>query len=105
MTRSNMLAFHEQWRVHGCKATSDEEKMCLQQIGGLDSTLCQGEYELTAMKDQWPVVSTNIPASEMVNRVSSILMEPRRPHITTIVTVSWMMGSVSIQSAATYRVS
>jgi hypothetical protein len=88
----------EQWRISGCKAIDDEDRRCLQAIGGLDSTLCQGEYDLTEMVDGWPMLSNHVSASAMVERVKAVLKEPSRPHITTMVAVSWTTGSVSLQS-------
>ena len=51
---------YEKWRATGCNATTDEERACLEAIGGLDSTLCQGEYSVVAMEDGWPSASDNV---------------------------------------------
>ena len=64
---------YERWREHGCKADSDEDRMCLQAIGGLESTLCQGEYTLTSMESGSQVVTDKVPATAMADRVRTFL--------------------------------
>jgi hypothetical protein len=94
---------YERWRQAGCRATSDEQRACLNQIG-LDSALCQGEYSSVAIVDGWPVASSNVAATTIAQRVQQLLTE-QRPYVTTVVTIAWRAGSVTLQSAASKTLS
>jgi hypothetical protein len=88
--------FYERAKVSGCNPQMDEERACLRSVGGPESTLCTGEYNVTSIKQRQPV-STSLTAAAMVDTVLALLAERRKPHETIAVTISHKQGSVTIQ--------
>lgn len=89
---------YERFRQSGCRAETEEEKQCLDGIG-LDSALCTGTYAMSQLKNGFVEHRKHIPVLHVANVVTELLLQPRRPNVTTVVQIKWRGGSLVVQSA------
>jgi len=81
---------YERWSFQGCPSDGGE---CLRAIGGLDSTFCQGTYDLTVLHRIWPSRRED-PAREVATRVVDLL--GRRPLSGELV-ITLTLGSTTLR--------
>lgn len=68
---------YEQWAEVGCptQPESDVERDCLQSLGGLDTTFCQGTFDYTSLDNGWPTTHTSQPSSSVAAAVLDLVAE------------------------------
>ena len=89
-----MSSVGRQCRVHiDCRRLQQFVDHCL-------SPFCTGTYSVIALgTDGVPKRTTDVAPAQFAARVASTFAQPARPHVTTVLTISWYGTTIRIQHA------
>ena len=80
---------YEDWSDTGCPLQpTQDQKECLEAIGGHESTFCIGTYDLSTIHDGWVVQDQNASVTHVKSKVASYFQETQ-PNTTTSLSISF----------------